>query len=82
MEYAPLGPDGWTAGAISSVELMSRLVGSMAIRVCLKSVATCAVCVNTSADRPTTFTVSARVAGPSVMLSGTVCVGATDTVFC
>ena len=45
---------------------MSRLVGSIAIRSCLKLVATCAVCVSTSADWPTTLTVSLIVAGPIV----------------
>ncbi len=50
MEKAPLGPVGWTAGARSNVELMSRLVGRFAIISCLKLVATCAVCVSTSAD--------------------------------
>ena len=35
---------------------MSRLVGSAAIRSCLKLVATCAVCVSTSARCPTTCT--------------------------
>ena len=61
---------------------MSRLVGSIAIRSCLKLVATCAVCVSTSAECPATFTVSDRFAGPIVTLSGTVCVGATAIVRC
>ena len=61
---------------------MSRLVGSIAIRSCWKLVATCAVCVRTSADLPTTLTVSSSAAGPSVTFSGTVCVGATAIVRC
>jgi hypothetical protein len=45
-------------------------------------VATCAVWVRTSADLPTTFTVSSSEATPSVTFSGTVCVGATAIVRC
>src|SRR5712691_8516305 len=64
IEYPPLGPVGCTAGASSRYELMSRFVGSIATRSCLKFVATCAVCVSTSAVRPTTNTVSVSAAGP------------------
>ncbi len=82
IEYAPLGPVGCTAGASSSEALMSRVVGSIAIRSCLKLVATCAVRVSTSAVCPTTLTVSVSDATPSVTSSGTTCVGASVTVFC
>src|SRR5262249_4053230 len=81
-EYAPLGPVGCTAGASSSVALMSRLVGSVEMKSCLKFVATCAVLVSTSAVCATTLTTSLSAATPSVTSSGTSCVGATETVFC
>jgi hypothetical protein len=61
---------------------MSRLVGSVEISSWEKLVATCAVCVRTSAELPTTFTVSESVAGPIVTFSGTVWVGATAIVRC
>ena len=38
------------------------------------------VCVSTSAARPTTLTVSVMAAGPIVVSSGSVCVGASATV--
>ena len=47
---------------------MSRLVGRAAIRSCLKLVATCAVCVRTSARWPTTVSSSVTVGGPKFHL--------------
>src|SRR5438093_10069514 len=51
IEYAPKGPVGWTDGASCIEALMSRLVGSVATRPCLKLVATCAVRTRTSGPR-------------------------------
>ena len=79
IENAPPGPEGCTSGAMSSVVVISRLVGSVAMTSCLKFVPTCAVRVKTSAARPTTTTVCSTAAGPIVAFSGTVCVAATPT---
>ena len=61
--------------------MMSRLVGSVGRRSWLKLVATCAVCVRTSARAADDGArVSVIDAGPSVTSSGSICVGASVTV--
>src|SRR5688572_15425647 len=79
IEYAPAGPVGCTEGDSINVALRSRAVGRSAISSWVKLVATCAVATNTSADRPTTCTVSETAAGPISTSSGTTWVGATVT---
>ena len=58
---------------------MSRLVGSVAIRSCEKLVATCAVCVSTSADAADDLDGLGHAGGPIVTSTGTTCVGARVT---
>src|SRR5215813_12867594 len=81
MEYAPTAPEGCTAGDIKSTELMSRVVGNSSINDCEKFVATCDVFISGSTARPTTLTVSVTDAGPNRASTGSVCVGASVTVF-
>ncbi len=80
IEYAPLGPVGCTDGARSTAASILRVVGSVETRSWLMLIATCAVCVSTSALRPTTSTVSETEAGPMTTSTGRTCVGASVTL--